>query len=67
MASIDQILRQAVNPFDPATFKPGNFWHEQYDPTLEVTSIHQEILNEIEAILDHIAQDHRTRTVLLTG
>ncbi|MEM7769932.1 MAG: ATP-binding protein [Cyanobacteria bacterium P01_A01_bin.37] len=67
MASIDQILRRAVNPFDPATFKPGNFWHEQQDPQLEVTSIHQDVLTEIEAILDHVGDDHRTRTLLLTG
>ncbi|MEB3210194.1 MAG: AAA family ATPase, partial [Leptolyngbyaceae bacterium] len=67
MASIDQILRQAANPFDPATFKPGNFWHEQYDPKLEVTSIHQEILTDTAAILDQVADDHRTRTILLTG
>jgi hypothetical protein len=67
MASIDQILRQAVNPFDPATFKPGNFWHEDYDPMLEVTSIHHNILTDIEGILEQVAHDHRTRTLLLAG
>ena len=67
MASIDQILRRAVNPFDPATFKPGNFWHENQDLQLEVTSIHEDVLSEIEAVLAQVTHDHRTRTLLLTG
>lgn len=67
MASIDQILRRAVNPFDPATFKPGNFWHEHQDLLLEVTSIHADVLSEIEAVLAQVTHDHRTRTLLLTG
>ncbi len=67
MASIDQILRRAVNPFDPATFKPGNFWHERQDVQLEVTSIHEDALSEIEAVLDQVAGDRHTRTLLLTG
>lgn len=67
MASIEQIFRRAVNPFDPATFKPGNFWHEQQDLQLEVTSIHADFLAEIEVVLDQVARDHRTRTLLLTG
>lgn len=67
MASIDQLLQQAVNPFDPATFKPGNFWQEEQDPALAVESIHQEALAEIEIVLDQVAKDHRTRTLLLHG
>lgn len=67
MASIDQILRRAVNPFDPATFKPGNFWHEEQDPQLEVASIHADVLAEIDHVLEQVAQDHRTRTLLLYG
>lgn len=66
MASIDQIIRREVNPFDPATFKPGNFWHEQ-QPALNVNSIHQEAIAQIEGILDQIAKDHRTRTLVLYG
>jgi len=44
MASIDQIIRREINPFDPATFKPGNFWQEQQDPLLNVDSIHYEAI-----------------------
>lgn len=66
MASIDQIIRREVNPFDPATFKPGNFWHEQ-QPALNVDSIHREAIAQIEGILDQIALDHRTRTLILYG
>jgi Cdc6-like AAA superfamily ATPase len=67
MTAIDQIIRQAINPFDPATFKPGNFWHEEQDPALDVESIHQEVIHEVEAVLDQVAQDHRTRTIMIFG
>lgn len=67
MASVDQIIRREVNPFDPATFKPGNFWQEQQDPALTVDSIHQEAIAEIEAVLDRVATEHRTRTIMLYG
>ncbi len=67
MTAIDQILRQAINPFDPATFKPGNFWHDDQDPSLDVVSIHQEAIAEIESILTQVADDHRTRTLMLYG
>jgi energy-coupling factor transporter ATP-binding protein EcfA2 len=67
MTAIDQILRQAMNPFDPATFKPGNFWHDDQDPSLDVESIHQEAIAEIGALLAQVAHDHRTRTLLLYG
>ena len=66
MASIDQIIGSEVNPFDPATFKPGNFWQEQQS-ALNVDSIHQEAIAEIESLLDQVAKDHRTRTVILYG
>ncbi|NJL40178.1 MAG: hypothetical protein HC899_28085, partial [Leptolyngbyaceae cyanobacterium SM1_4_3] len=65
MTAIDQIIRQAINPFDPATFKPGNFWHEEQNPALDVESIHQEVIREVEAVLDQVAQDHRTRTMMI--
>jgi Cdc6-like AAA superfamily ATPase len=67
VATIEQIIRQAVNPFDPATFKPGNFWHDQTDPALQVASIHAEVVEAVEAVLDRVGQDHRTRTLLLYG
>ncbi|NET33967.1 MAG: ATP-binding protein [Cyanothece sp. SIO1E1] len=67
MVAIDQIIRQAVNPFDPTTFKPGNFWHEEQDPALHVESIHQQVMQDIEAVLALVMQDHRTRTLMLYG
>lgn len=67
MASIDQIIRREINPFDPATFKPGNFWQEQQDSTLNVDSIHLDAIAKIEMILNRVAIDHRTRTLMLYG
>lgn len=67
MTFIHQIIRQAVNPFDSTTFRPGNFWQEEQDPALTVDSIHQEVVTEIEELLDKVAKDQRTRTILLAG
>src|SRR5919199_1651121 len=67
MTSIDDIIKREVNPFDPTTFKPGNFWREKQDSALTVESIHQEAIAEIEALLDLVAKDHHSRTVLLLG
>jgi GTPase SAR1 family protein len=67
MTLIDDIIKREVNPFDPTTFKPGNFWREQQDSALTVESIHQEAIADIEALLDLVAKDHRSRTVLLLG
>ncbi|NEQ97404.1 MAG: ATP-binding protein [Cyanothece sp. SIO2G6] len=67
MTSIDQLICQAINPFDPATFKPGNFWYEQPDLALEVDSIHQEAIAQVTTILDQVITDHQTRTLLLAG
>lgn len=67
MVSINDVIRREVNPFDPTTFKPGNFWKEKQDAALTVESIHQEAVAEIEALLDQVAKDHKSRTVLLTG
>ncbi len=67
MASIDSILRKAANPFDPASFKPGNFWQEQPGRNPTVDSIHEEVLTAIATLLDQISHDHQTRTVVLLG
>ena len=67
MASIEEIIRREVNPFDPTTFKPGNFWQEQQDSALTVESIHQEAIAEIESLLDLVTTDHRSRSVMLFG
>ena len=67
MASIERIIEAEVNPFDSTTFRPGNFWQEQQDPTLTVESIHQETIVAIEDQLDLVKADRRTRTLLLAG
>ena len=67
MPSLEPLIQRYVNPFDPTTFKPGNFWQETYDPEQEVTSIHQGVLEGIDQTLDTIAADQKTRTLLLAG
>jgi Cdc6-like AAA superfamily ATPase len=64
MANIDEVIKQSLNPFD--NFAAGNFWKEQdLAPTVE--SIHQEALTQIKSVLDQIAHDHQTRTLILSG
>ena len=67
MASIDQIIKQAVNPFDPVTFYTRNFWQEPEARSPTVDSIHQNIIMEIESFLDQVASDRYPRTLLLVG
>ncbi|MBH8574258.1 ATP-binding protein [Nostocaceae cyanobacterium CENA369] len=67
MASIDDIIKREVNPFDLITIRPTNFWDEKQDSALTVDSIHQEAITEIEGILDLVATDHRSRSILLVG
>ena len=67
MASIDQLILQGVNPFDPVTFYTGDFWQEKQDRALTVDSIHQAAIAEIEGAIAMVGQDHHPRTLLLTG
>ncbi|MBE9041825.1 ATP-binding protein [Oscillatoriales cyanobacterium LEGE 11467] len=67
MTSIEQIIQQAVNPFDAISSRYGNFWTDRQDPTLTVNSINQEAIDKIESFLDLVAKDHQTRTLLLLG
>ena len=67
MTSIDGIIKREVNPFDRINPKPTNFWEEKQDPALTVNSIHQEAIDEIEELLNLVATDHRSRTLLLLG
>ncbi|MEL7313806.1 MAG: ATP-binding protein [Cyanobacteria bacterium J06559_3] len=67
MTSLKQLIQHNLNPFDPSTFRPGNFWQESQNPALEVDSIHWSILQEVDQILDQTAKDRRTRTILLAG
>jgi Cdc6-like AAA superfamily ATPase len=64
MATIDEIIKQSLNPFDNSV--AGNFWEER-KPAPTVDSIHQEALTQIKSVLDQIAQDHQTRTLILYG
>lgn len=66
MATIDEIIQQEANPFDPVTFKTGNFWQDT-DATSTVNSIHQEAIDQITNLLNLVAKSHHTRTVLLAG
>ncbi|AFY33036.1 AAA family ATPase [Calothrix sp. PCC 7507] len=64
MATIDEVIKKSLNPFD--NFAAGNFWKEhELAPTVD--SIHQEALTQIKSVLDRIAQDHQTRTLILYG
>nr|WP_242541516.1 AAA family ATPase [Phormidium pseudopriestleyi] len=67
VASIDRIIQESVNPFDSTTFRPGNFWQEDQNSAFTVDSIHQEVLTEITSVVHTVTQDHRTRTILLSG
>lgn len=67
MTSIEQLVRQNLNPFDPTTFKPGNFWQETQDENQEVPSIHQGVVEGVERSLDEISRDRQTRTLMLLG
>ena len=67
MTSIEQLVCQAINPFDPATFKPGNFWYDKPDLALEVESIHREAIEAVGEVVGAIETDHQTRTILLSG
>ncbi|MGC9505122.1 AAA family ATPase [Baaleninema sp.] len=67
MASIEQIVQRAVNPFDSTTFRPGNFWHEDGQTHGTIESIHQDIVADVESILNRVASDGRSRTILLSG
>lgn len=65
MAFIDDIILRSANPFD--NIRSVNFWHEQPQPEPTVDSIHQEAITTIEATLERVAQEHRTRTLILDG
>ncbi|MFN6501219.1 MAG: ATP-binding protein [Nostoc sp. DedQUE01] len=67
MASINDIIKREVNPFDLVNLKTGNFWGQNQELESVVESIHQEAITEIEGFLDLVARDNRSRTVLLVG
>ncbi|MGB3297748.1 MAG: ATP-binding protein, partial [Phormidesmis sp.] len=67
MPSIEQLVRQNINPFDSTTFRPGNFWKESQDENQEVTSIHKGVLDSVEQTLELLLRDRKTRTLMLVG
>jgi GTPase SAR1 family protein len=67
MASINEIIKREVNPFDLVNIRVGNFWTENQDTNSLVDSIHQEVIAEIERFLNLVAMDNRSRTLLLLG
>ncbi|MGC1305884.1 MAG: P-loop NTPase fold protein [Phormidesmis sp.] len=67
MPSIEQLVRQNINPFDPTTFRPGNFWKESQDESQEVSSIHKGVLDSVEQTLELLLRDRKTRTLMLVG
>lgn len=69
MASLNDIILREASPFDPVTFKTGNFWQEDDSSSTYTTveSIHQDSIAQITEILDLVAKDHQTRTVMLAG
>ncbi len=67
MTSIKNIIQREVNPFDLIDLKPGNFWGEKQDSSDSIDSIHQDVIGEVEAILDLVIKDNRSRSLLLLG
>lgn len=68
MATIDDIIGRESNPFDPVTYKTGNFWQEDdARATPLVASIHQAAIDQMSQMLEQVAHDHRTRSILLLG
>lgn len=67
MTSLIDLVQRNLNPFDSATFKPGNFWQDALDPALDVGSIHQNVLKQIGQFLKQVQTDRRTRTLVLVG
>ncbi|NEP62758.1 MAG: ATP-binding protein [Symploca sp. SIO2G7] len=65
MTSIDELILRSTNPFD--NYRSVNFWDQQQTTEPTVNSIHKDAIAKIEATLDQVALDHRTRTVRLEG
>ncbi|NMF63576.1 ATP-binding protein [Brasilonema octagenarum] len=64
MATIDEVIKKSLNPFDNQA--AGNFWEEQESPPT-VESIHQKPLTQIKSLIAQISQDHQTRSLILYG
>ncbi|MEM8603417.1 MAG: P-loop NTPase fold protein [Cyanobacteria bacterium P01_H01_bin.121] len=67
MPSLQQLIQRELNPFDPATFRPGNFWQEDTHSEWDVATIHQDILFKVNQWLQRVEQEQQTRTLILAG
>jgi hypothetical protein len=67
VTSLQKLIQHNLNPFDPSTFRPGNFWQENPDIALEVESIHWPILQAVEQTVSQIGKNHATQTLVLAG
>ncbi len=65
MKPLDQVILREANPFDPITFRSGNFWNEDHKKAID--SIHQNDLNYMSQIVSLVATDQKSRSILLTG
>ncbi|MCF4967107.1 ATP-binding protein [Nostoc sp. CMAA1605] len=67
MSNIDDVIIREVNPFNRINSKPMNFWEEPQKASLNVDSIHQEVINDVQEFLDLVVTDHRSRSVMIVG
>ncbi|WP_414528962.1 ATP-binding protein [Nodularia chucula] len=67
MASINEIIKHNINPFDQVNYRTGNFWVKNQHQEAMVPSIHQESIAEIEQVLNLVTTDNFSRTLLLVG
>lgn len=70
MTSIDNLILQSTNPFDKDlsfSYRSVSFWDKERDTEPVVESIHQEAISTVAETLAQVAQDHRTRTLMLAG
>ena len=67
MTTLEHLIRKNINPFDPSTFKPGNFWKETPNQSQEITSIHKNVVDTVEQTLADVMRDRQTRTLMLLG
>jgi hypothetical protein len=65
MIPLDQVILKEANPFDPITFRSGNFWNEDHKKAVD--SIHQNDLNYMSQIVSSVVKDQKSRSIFLTG
>ncbi len=67
MATLDDLICQNPNPFDPLTFRVENFWERDSGWTDAVESIHLKELQQLEGYVQSVTADHQTRSYVLIG